>query len=48
VHFEPLRDILRAAGYSGWIQVDLDYVTGMTPEEAAERSMRRLCELFPG
>ena len=48
VKFEPLRDMLVSAGYSGWISPDLDYATGMTCEEAARRCMAGLVELFGG
>jgi len=46
IDFEPLRDLLVDAGYSGWITPDLDYTTNMTAEEAARRSYSTLIELF--
>lgn len=46
VKFEPLRDMLVEAGYSGWITPDLDYATGMTGEEASRRCMAGLVQLF--
>ena len=48
VEFEPLRDMLVGAGYSGWVSPDLDYATGMTGEEAARRCMDGLAALFAG
>ncbi len=47
IEFEPLRDLLVGAGYSGWISPDLDYCTGMNAEEAARRCLAKLKELFP-
>jgi inosose dehydratase len=44
--FVPLRDLLVKVEYSGWVSPDLDYTTGMTPEEAARRGLARLRELF--
>ena len=46
ISFDPLRDILVRAGFSGWICTDLDYVTDIPANEAASKSLLRLRELF--
>ncbi len=41
VDFEPLADILRSGGFSGWIVTDLDY-TSLDPRESSRHNLRYL------